>query len=330
MTDRSPPTERQTYRIGAVSRLTGIPADTLRVWERRYHVATPVRSEAGTRLYDSEDIGRLTLIKRLVDRGDAISSVANLSLDALRERMRGAELAGRAPVVRSRPLRLLVYGPYLGERLRADLAATEDFECLGFHSSREGILSNDWDPAPDVLVLEYPALHSDQVGEVHRLLARSGAAHCVLVYGFAGQGVVEQVVSEHLSACRAPIGLADLRHCCQGLRSQPSPQRHSLEQLGIDLVRPAPSPRYSAEELAAIAGSRRSSCDCYRHLADLIAGLSAFESYARGCELRGAEVDASHALVHAGVVQARAVLEAVLERSLGQADGDGCDMSPKD
>ena len=69
-----------TYRIGAVSRLTGVPADTLRVWERRYSVVTPYRAESGTRLYGPEDVGRLTLIKRLVDRGDAISSVANLTL----------------------------------------------------------------------------------------------------------------------------------------------------------------------------------------------------------------------------------------------------------
>ncbi len=91
MSDQSVSDPGKTYRIGAVSRLTGVPADTLRVWERRYHVVTPIRSEAGTRLYGSEDVGRLTLIKRLVDRGDAISSVANLSLTELRERMRGAD-----------------------------------------------------------------------------------------------------------------------------------------------------------------------------------------------------------------------------------------------
>ena len=36
------------YRIGAVSRLTGIPPDTLRVWERRYDLITPMRSEGGS------------------------------------------------------------------------------------------------------------------------------------------------------------------------------------------------------------------------------------------------------------------------------------------
>ncbi|MCG6863479.1 MAG: MerR family transcriptional regulator, partial [Chromatiaceae bacterium] len=44
------------YRIGAVSRLTAIPPDTLRVWERRYDLVTPMRSEGGGRLYSHQDV----------------------------------------------------------------------------------------------------------------------------------------------------------------------------------------------------------------------------------------------------------------------------------
>jgi DNA-binding transcriptional MerR regulator len=80
------------YRIGAVSRLTGIAPHTLRVWERRHGTVTPFRSETGARLYSQCDVERLTLIKRLVDGGDAISCVANLSRHVLEERARGAEL----------------------------------------------------------------------------------------------------------------------------------------------------------------------------------------------------------------------------------------------
>ena len=35
------------YRIGAVSRLTGVAPDTLRVWERRYGTVTPFRPRPG-------------------------------------------------------------------------------------------------------------------------------------------------------------------------------------------------------------------------------------------------------------------------------------------
>jgi methylmalonyl-CoA mutase cobalamin-binding subunit len=71
----SPPAR---YRIGAVARATGIGTDTLRVWERRYQVVMPTRTPGGGRLYDDDDVARLRLIKRLVDRGHAISQVAVL------------------------------------------------------------------------------------------------------------------------------------------------------------------------------------------------------------------------------------------------------------
>lgn len=49
--------------------MTGIPADTLRMWERRYRVVTPARSEGGYRLYDDAAIARLTAMHALVQAG---------------------------------------------------------------------------------------------------------------------------------------------------------------------------------------------------------------------------------------------------------------------
>ena len=81
------------YRIGAVSRLTGISQDALRIWERRYQAVVPHRSEKGGRLYSEEDVARLTAIKSLVDQGHAISTVANLSSRELNERLSRARPA---------------------------------------------------------------------------------------------------------------------------------------------------------------------------------------------------------------------------------------------
>jgi DNA-binding transcriptional MerR regulator len=44
------------YTIGHVSRLTGVPAATLRVWERRYGLVHPQRTEGGYRLYDDQAV----------------------------------------------------------------------------------------------------------------------------------------------------------------------------------------------------------------------------------------------------------------------------------
>jgi DNA-binding transcriptional MerR regulator/methylmalonyl-CoA mutase cobalamin-binding subunit len=65
------------YPIGAVSRLTGLAVDTLRIWERRYGVVSPARDERG-RLYSDADVRRLQLLGAAVERGHAIGRVANL------------------------------------------------------------------------------------------------------------------------------------------------------------------------------------------------------------------------------------------------------------
>lgn len=70
------------YPIRAVSKLTGIGIDTLRVWERRYGVVVPARDGRG-RLYTDRDVSRLRLVRQAVAAGHTIGRVATLSADAL-------------------------------------------------------------------------------------------------------------------------------------------------------------------------------------------------------------------------------------------------------
>ncbi len=55
--------------VGAVERETGLSADTLRVWERRYGFPQPLRDSGGRRRYPRAQVERLRQIKRLVDAG---------------------------------------------------------------------------------------------------------------------------------------------------------------------------------------------------------------------------------------------------------------------
>jgi methanogenic corrinoid protein MtbC1 len=57
------------YTVKRAAALTGISADTLRMWERRYGVVTPARTEGGYRLYDDAAIARLTAMHALVTAG---------------------------------------------------------------------------------------------------------------------------------------------------------------------------------------------------------------------------------------------------------------------
>ncbi len=66
-------------RIGELSRRTGVRADTLRAWERRYGLLDPVRSDGGFRLYGSEDEERVRTMRQLLDSGLSAAEAARLA-----------------------------------------------------------------------------------------------------------------------------------------------------------------------------------------------------------------------------------------------------------
>lgn len=55
--------------IRVVSNRTGIPADTLRMWERRYGFPKPERTPGGARVYSDDDVERLLLVNRALAEG---------------------------------------------------------------------------------------------------------------------------------------------------------------------------------------------------------------------------------------------------------------------
>lgn len=73
-----------SYPISAVAKLTGIPLDTLRAWERRYRTVVPKRVARG-RLYSEEQIQKLLLLRQAVEQGHAIGQVAGLGERQLRK-----------------------------------------------------------------------------------------------------------------------------------------------------------------------------------------------------------------------------------------------------
>ena len=64
------------YTIKQASALTGVPADTLRAWERRYSVPTTTRSEGGYRLYDDRALDTLRRMRTLIEGGHAAAQAA--------------------------------------------------------------------------------------------------------------------------------------------------------------------------------------------------------------------------------------------------------------
>ena len=57
------------YSIGAVARMLGVPAQTLRAWEERYQQIVPARSGGGQRLYSRDQVDQLSFIRNQIDQG---------------------------------------------------------------------------------------------------------------------------------------------------------------------------------------------------------------------------------------------------------------------
>src|SRR5262249_28030768 len=65
--------------IGALSRATGIPVETLRTWESRYGYPTPVRKPSGHRVYPVASVARLQRIARALAHGHRAGDVVGAS-----------------------------------------------------------------------------------------------------------------------------------------------------------------------------------------------------------------------------------------------------------
>ncbi|GAC1450679.1 MAG: cobalamin-dependent protein [Ktedonobacterales bacterium] len=83
------------FNTKAVVHQTGVPAPTLRAWERRYGILTPRRGENDYRLYSERDIVTVTWLRERVQTGMTISQAIALlkSLDAGRRRGRRSSRA---------------------------------------------------------------------------------------------------------------------------------------------------------------------------------------------------------------------------------------------
>jgi len=71
--------------IRVVSNRTGIAADTLRMWERRYGFPRPARRPGGSRVYSEDDVARLHLVARAIGTGFRPSEVVSLPSADLRK-----------------------------------------------------------------------------------------------------------------------------------------------------------------------------------------------------------------------------------------------------
>lgn len=71
------------YRINDLERLTGVKAHTIRIWEKRYDLISPTRSDTNRRFYSDAQLMRLMNVSTLLEHGHKISHLAAMSDEEL-------------------------------------------------------------------------------------------------------------------------------------------------------------------------------------------------------------------------------------------------------
>ena len=81
--------------INAVERETGVSKELLRMWERRYDFPAPLRDSQGDRVYPSDQVAKLRLLRRLIDLGFRPGKIIALTAAELEHLLQGQDRGRR-------------------------------------------------------------------------------------------------------------------------------------------------------------------------------------------------------------------------------------------
>jgi MerR family transcriptional regulator, light-induced transcriptional regulator len=335
----SNPVQSSHFRSGVAARLAGIPVETLRVWERRYQVSESQQAPGEQRLYSKSDIERLTLLKRLVDLGHAIGTLARLDMATLQSMQ--TTLLGltqdKADHGHAGAIRLGAIGPLLSAGNIFDTLTDIDFELVltaasidqacaqskAQHSAQHNALEM------DLLFIEAPILVDASPSQIIQAGRDLGARKLVLLYRFAPSTVIRQLRLQGVAVVRAPLDAYEISSLCRSIlgayrEGRPSysgqPGHENHVQQPSDALNPAtaafdpPGPP-NFNEAALLKLSRLKSsvyCECPSQLAELLINVNGFEQYSRECASKTPEDKKLHQLLELRAAQARTILETAL------------------
>ena len=75
------------YSIADLEKLSGIKSHTIRIWEKRYNLLTPERTDTNIRTYDDEQLRKILNVSLLVNKGLKISKIANLNSSEISDKV---------------------------------------------------------------------------------------------------------------------------------------------------------------------------------------------------------------------------------------------------
>ncbi len=309
---------RKRYRSGEAARLAKMPVSTLRIWERRYGVVAPPKSESGQRLYSEDDVRRLSLLKGLVQRGHPIGTIAKLDRAQLEQLALGAsdrkfaQLAS-CPAPLPVGITLAVIGDALVRRLESEdveLAEAGVVNVARFASLNEASSQLAIEPS-DILLITVTSLHEDVASQVLSLGEACQARAIAVAYGFGTGRAIQMLRLSGVRLYREPDSRIELRQVLEELaRAAQGWGAASQDSLWLRAAR-----RFDDRTLSGMASrSSTIACECPQHLVELIMKLSEFEKYSDECGSRSVEDILLHRNLGDVANRALAMFEAALAR----------------
>ncbi len=317
----TPPPSDPRFRIGAVSKTTGIPVSTLRIWETRYGAFNPVKTEGKQRLFDEHDVSKAILLKQLSGEGHAISAIANLDLAQLRRMSNLEHSAPHKLAKNDGPLCLAIVGLGMANRIESKKFT------LGFRqvsikvtdvlADLETAKTAPLSKQSQVLLVKVSTLQPSVHATLQSIIQKHKFAQTIVIYNFAPESVVQAMKFSGLMVRREPISDSELAELIQSVLFVDTARAQEFGTSGTVIS----SRKYSDETLTRVAGiSTNVLCECPRHVAELIAQLASFEEYCQECLNRNADDAHLHAYLRSISGSARSLFENALEK-IAQHEG---------
>ena len=75
------------YKISDLEKLSNIKSHTIRIWEQRYGLLEPSRTDTNIRYYDDLQLRKLLNVVSLINAGHKISHIGKLSISEIEEKV---------------------------------------------------------------------------------------------------------------------------------------------------------------------------------------------------------------------------------------------------
>ena len=305
--------------IGVASRITGINANTLRMWERRYHLGSSKRSSGGQREYTATDIDHLRMIKKLVDKGMRIGDVAKLSPETLTSLLLDSGESATNDHEPLDPLQTQVVGLALGNYFKTHIRRYPKLVIHFSENDTECWLNDTTMCDKELLILQQNSLNGKQAESIIKFSQKK--THVIVLYLYSNQELLDKMQREGITLLQGSI---DSAHIDQAINKvlRLETNLSALKESGKTFdISQSPSHPHQFDELALIeaeALSKKLNCECPPHLTDLIRRLSAFEEYSQTCGAENWKQAAVHACVYSYANKARYLIERALRAVLDE------------